>query len=137
MNNNLKSTPIIFFDGVCNLCNHSVQFILKNDSQHFFRFASLQSAVASSMLKDKNISPEALDSIVYIYENKVYTESTAALQIAKHLDFPYQLLSVFMWVPSFIRDAVYRWIAKNRYKWFGRKEECWVPSEKVKKRFLE
>lgn len=127
---------IIFFDGVCNLCNGAVQFAIQRDDQDIFRFTSLQSDVATIELAKYGINPNQLNSIVLLEDGKVYQQSTAALRIARKLNNPWPLLYAFIIVPRFIRDGVYRFIAKYRYKWFGKKESCWVPTADLKRKFL-
>jgi predicted DCC family thiol-disulfide oxidoreductase YuxK len=128
---------IILFDGVCNLCNSSVQFVIKHDANNKFKFAALQSEYAKNILAAHQINAEKLSSLVLIEDQKIYTESTGALRIAKNLGLPTSLLYVFIIIPPFIRNAVYKYIARNRYKWFGKKEECWIPTPALKNRFLE
>lgn len=126
---------IIFFDGVCNLCNRLVIFIIKRDRSRIFKFASLQSAKAEEMRiiqKDKT-----LNTIIFLNENKLYQKSSAVLHICKLLPFPWPLLFGFIIVPRFIRDSVYNFVADNRYKWFGKKDQCMVPSENIEDRFLK
>ncbi len=126
---------IIFFDGVCNLCNRLVIFIIKRDRSRIFKFASLQSAKAEEMRiiqKDKT-----LNTIIFFSENKLYQKSSAVLHICKLLPFPWPLLFGFIIVPRFIRDSVYNFVADNRYKWFGKKDQCMVPSENIEDRFLK
>jgi predicted DCC family thiol-disulfide oxidoreductase YuxK len=127
---------IILYDGVCNLCNSSVQFVIKHDRRGFFRFASLQSEMAATLLPTTADQREPLASVVYIFDGQVYTKSTAALKIARHLDGLWPALYIFIAVPKFIRDAVYNWIARNRYRWFGKQETCWMPTPELKHRFL-
>jgi predicted DCC family thiol-disulfide oxidoreductase YuxK len=129
--------PVIFFDGFCNLCNGSVQFVIKRDSDQIFRFASLQSNLAKEQLTLFNISPNALESFILVENNKVYQRSTAALRVARRLNGLWPLLYAFIIVPPFIRNAVYNYIAKNRYKWFGKQESCWVPTPELKSKFLD
>ncbi|MFD0940667.1 thiol-disulfide oxidoreductase DCC family protein [Pedobacter boryungensis] len=128
--------PVIFFDGVCNLCNGAVQFTIKRDSNNIFRFASLQSEYAAEKIAPFNITPENLDSFILLEDDKVYQRSTAALRVVKKLGGLWPLLYGFIIIPRFIRDAVYNYIAKNRYKWFGKQESCWVPTPDLKEKFL-
>lgn len=132
----MQKHPVIFFDGLCNLCNGAVQFIIKRDKKEVFRFASLQSGYAKEQLRGFNIQKDKPTSIVLLEDGQVFTESTAALKIAKRLAF-WSWVYVFIIVPAAIRDAVYRWIANNRYKWFGKKEKCWLPTPNVKRLFLD
>jgi len=127
---------IIFFDGVCNLCNSSVQFVLKHDKKHHFVFAALQSDVARDILLQYPTKITKKDSILLIQNNKIYSESTAALLIAKQFTGFWKVLQIFWIVPKFIRDSFYQFIAKNRYRWFGKKDVCMIPSMKIKNRFL-
>ena len=127
---------IILFDGVCNLCNASVQFVIRHDKSEQFIFASLQSDTGKRILSEHSLPESDLKSFILVEENKVYTRSSAALRVAKKLNGILPALYVFMLVPSFIRDGVYNVIAKNRYKWFGRKDECLLPSPELKARFL-
>jgi predicted DCC family thiol-disulfide oxidoreductase YuxK len=128
---------IVLFDGVCNLCNSSVQFILKRDKQKKFVFGSLQGSAGQLLLKKYNLPADNFHSFVLIEGEKVYTQSTAALRITKHLKRGWQLLFGFIIVPKFLRDAVYKWIARNRYKWFGKRDTCRVPTPEEKGRFLD
>ena len=128
--------PIVLFDGVCNLCNGSVQFILKRDPRGTFRFASLQSEAGRSLMAGHGLDPGALSSVVLIEDGRAFEESSAALRIARHLPGPWKLLRVFAVVPRPLRDAVYRWIARNRYRWFGKTETCWLPTPELRARFL-
>lgn len=127
---------IIFFDGVCNLCQQSVQFVLAHDKKGIFSFASLQSSFAEQTLIPYGISTVEMNTFILLENNKIYTRSTAALQVIKKLGGLWPLLYVFIIVPPFIRDAVYKWIARNRYRWFGKQESCWMPREEWKQRFL-
>ena len=127
---------LILFDGVCNLCESSVQFVLLRDKQAHFQFASLQSNFANKILTQHGLKISNFDSIVLIENGKVYQRSDAALRIAKQLLGGWKFLYVFIIVPRFIRDAVYNFIAKNRYRWFGKKEECMLPKQEWKQRFL-
>lgn len=127
---------IIFFDGVCNLCQQSVQFVLAHDKKGIFSFASLQSSFAEQTLMLYGISTVEMNTFILLENNKIYTRSTAALQVIKKLGGLWFLLYVFIIVPPFIRDAVYKWIARNRYRWFGKQESCWMPREEWKSRFL-
>lgn len=131
-----SNKAIIVFDGVCNLCNSSVQLILKHDIKHHFVFAALQSDVARDILLHYPEKITKKDSILLIQDNKIYSESTAALLIAKEFNGLWKLLQVFWVVPKFIRDLIYRFIAKNRYLWFGKKEVCMVPTKENLSRFL-
>ncbi|NQD66873.1 thiol-disulfide oxidoreductase DCC family protein [Bacillus haikouensis] len=127
---------IILFDGICNLCNSSVRFIIERDPKREFRFASLQSEVGMRYMKKYHI-PDTTDSIVLVMDGKVYVESTAALQIAARLRGPWRIFRMFLLIPKPVRDRVYKWIAKNRYNWFGRNESCMIPSKRNRDRFLE
>ena len=128
--------PVILFDGLCNLCNEAVQFTIERDKQNLFRFASLQSDYATEKIAPFNIVPQNLESFILLEDDKVYLRSTAALRVAKKLSGLWPLLYGFIIVPRFIRDAVYNYIAKNRYKWFGKQESCWVPTPELKSKFI-
>ncbi len=129
---------IILFDGVCNLCSASVQFIIKQDKYAQYKFASLQSEFAKNLLAAFGVKvAEVPQSILLVRGARLYSESSAALHIAQKLDGGYKLLPVFLIVPQCIRDFVYRWIARNRYKWFGKKDACMVATKALKDRFLD
>lgn len=127
---------IVFFDGVCNLCANSVQFIIKNDKNNIFQFASLQSEFAQKDLSNLEHLKD-LKTIVLKIDNQYFTESTAVLKIAKYLKFPYFLLFGLIILPPFIRNFIYRIVSKNRYQWFGKKTSCWLPTEELKSKFIE
>ena len=132
-----KNQKLILFDGVCNLCDASVQYVIKHDKNDRFRYAALQSEVGQQILKKYNIDRSKMDSILLYTPDKGITyKSTAALQIASQLGFPRNLMSVFLIVPAVIRNWVYDYIAKNRYKWYGKKEECMIPTPELKSKFL-
>lgn len=133
----LSQKKIVLFDGVCNLCSSSVQFILKRDKKNQFLFGSLQGNYGQGILRKYNLPADSFNSFMLLEGEKLYTKSSGALRMLKYLGGAWSLLYVFIIVPKFIRDGVYNWIAKNRYKWFGRKEECWLPSTEWKKRFLD
>ncbi|MBK5500188.1 MULTISPECIES: thiol-disulfide oxidoreductase DCC family protein [unclassified Peribacillus] len=127
---------VILFDGECNFCDSSVQFIIKRDPKGLFHFASLQSEAGQELLKKYDV-PANIDSIVLIEKDKAYYKSAAALRICRRLQGAWKMFYGFTIVPSFIRNIAYDFIAKNRYKWFGKKEEsCMLPSPSVRKRFL-
>lgn len=130
-----KEQHIIFFDGVCNLCNSSVQFIIKRDKKARFKFITLQSEKARELLMPFE-NPED-DSVLYLKNGKLYKGSSAALQICRKLNGLWPVLFIFILIPAFIRDAVYNWIARNRYRWFGKLDECMVPTEALRDRFLD
>ncbi len=130
-------SKIILFDGVCNLCNGAINFIIKRNSKANLKFASLQSDTGKQLLKEYNIDPLKTDSIVLIDSNKAFLKSDAALRIAKDLDDAYPLLYSFIIIPAFIRNSIYDLIARNRYKWFGKKESCMIPTPDLKSRFLD
>jgi predicted DCC family thiol-disulfide oxidoreductase YuxK len=132
----MASQQIILFDGVCNLCNDAVQFVIKHDPAAKFKFASLQSDYGQAKLKAFNLLSNNLNSFVYLDNGQAFTASTAALKVAKQLRGPVKLLYGFIIVPRFIRDAVYKLIARNRYQWFGKKNECMVPAPSLNNRFL-
>lgn len=134
-----KGKNLILFDGVCNLCNNSVQYVIKHDKKNLFMFAPLQSKVGISIIKEFNINTNKLDSILLFNpeSNIINHKSTAALRVASRLGFPTNILSVFLIVPVFIRNWVYDFIAKNRYKWYGKKDACMIPTPELKNKFLE
>lgn len=128
--------PVVLFDGVCNYCNSMVNFAIKKNKKKNLRFAPLQSEIGIAV-KAKYPVTNNVDSVILIENNKAYIHSTAALRICKHLSFPVLLLYGFIVIPSFIRNAVYKWVARNRYKWFGKKESCMIPTKEVKALFLD
>ncbi|WP_034339859.1 thiol-disulfide oxidoreductase DCC family protein [Deinococcus misasensis] len=132
----MQPEPIVLFDGVCNLCNNSVQFILLNERTQKLHFASLQSEVGQSLIAQHWKGANLPESVVLIEQDRIYVQSEAALRIAKHLKFPLSLLGLFVVVPRPIRDAVYDWIARNRYRWFGKQDHCMLPRPEWKSRFL-
>lgn len=131
--------PAVLFDGVCNLCNGAVQWLLERDTEGRLRYASLQSRAATSLLARSGVpDPSALpDSIVFIDEQGVHVRSTAALRIAAHLGFPYSLSKIAFLLPRFLRDGVYSFIARRRYRWFGRRDTCMIPAPEWADRFLD
>ena len=128
--------PQVLFDGVCNLCNGTVDFILKHDRKKQFRFASLQSKTGEKKMEEWNIEPE-MDSVILISNNKIYFESEAVLGISKLLPFPWNVMVIFKVIPVKLRDKIYRWIAKNRYRWFGKRKKCRIPSPEERIYFLD
>ncbi|MFP7493100.1 thiol-disulfide oxidoreductase DCC family protein [Terribacillus saccharophilus] len=131
----MDNDAIILFDGVCNLCNSSVQFIIKHDKNAYFKFASLQSDFGRNLRKEKQI-PDNVDSIIFVERGKVHMQSGAILRIARHLDGAWKLAAAALIIPRPIRDMLYRYVAKNRYRWFGRQNQCMLPSPDLKERFL-
>ncbi|WP_436515678.1 thiol-disulfide oxidoreductase DCC family protein [Ekhidna sp. To15] len=129
--------PVILFDGVCNLCDSSVQFIIKRDKKGKFDFASLQSVYAKEHLPSSFTKEEDLRSIILQQGNNIKVKSTAALTIAKNLSGLWPALYAFIIIPRFLRDWVYDIIAKNRYKWFGKKDQCMIPSPDLRSRFID
>lgn len=127
---------IILFDGNCNFCSGSVQFILKRDPHKYFRFASLQGDAAKKLLIKHGISEE-IDSFVVIDKDHCYIKSSAALQVCQHLGGFWRLVSIFRFVPRPLRDYVYDIVAKNRYKWFGERSSCLIPTPELRERFLD
>lgn len=128
--------PILFFDGVCNLCNTSIQRVIKADKKGVFRFASLQSETAKELLADSGLNPTELKSVILLHQDRFYTRSNAVLESVRLLGGAWSLLYIFIIVPPFIRNAIYDWIARNRYRWFGKKDACMIPSPELKSRFL-
>jgi predicted DCC family thiol-disulfide oxidoreductase YuxK len=129
--------PILLFDGVCTLCDHSVQFILDHEAAGTFRFASLQSAVGQSLLSRCALDPGALDSVVLVEEGQCFERSEAAWRVAARLDAPWRWVAVGRWIPRGLRDRVYDWVARNRYRWFGTREACRMPRPGEHERFLD
>ena len=127
---------IILFDGFCNLCDKSVQFIIDRDRNGTFHFASLQSDTGRKLLQKYQVTEE-VTSVVLVDNNTVYVQSDAALRICKHLTRPWNYLYLAIIIPKRVRDTVYRFIAKHRYRWFGKKNSCMLPTPEIKKRFLE
>jgi predicted DCC family thiol-disulfide oxidoreductase YuxK len=133
-----KHKKLILFDGVCNLCNSSVQFVIKHDKKNLFMFTPLQSNIGQQIIKEYQIDTKKVDSILlYSPETGIDYKSTAALKVAYALGFPNSMLSLFFIVPTSIRNWVYDYIAKNRYKWYGKKESCMIPTPKLKSKFLD
>ena len=133
-----QDKKIILFDGVCNLCNSSVQYVIKHDKKDVFRFVALQSELGKKILKHIGINPIHTDSIV-LYEPGIsyYYKSTAALHIAKGLSGIFTFATVFQILPTGLRDFVYDYVARNRYEWYGKKESCMIPTPELKAKFLE
>ena len=129
--------PILLFDGVCTLCDRSVQFILDHDSAEAFRFASLQSNVGRRLLESHSLDPDRLDSVVLVKGADVYERSEAAWRIAARLDAPWRWAAVGRWIPRVIRDWLYDGVAENRYRWFGTREACRMPRPGERERFLD
>ena len=127
--------PTILFDGECNLCNGFVDFVIRRDRAGRFQFAPLQSEFARRALAHGAPAP-ARDSVVLLESGRVYVESTAALRIFRRLSAGWPLLYALIVVPAFLRDAAYRWIARNRYRWFGRRPTCRVPGDGERGRFI-
>ena len=128
--------PILLFDGHCNLCNAWVHFIVKRDTEKIIRFASLQSKAGRQMLEKHKIEENYIESIVLFEEERFSVSSSAALRTLSYFDGWERHLIFLSVVPRSLRDLVYRFIAKNRYKWFGRREQCMVPTAELSKRFL-
>ncbi|MCJ0743918.1 thiol-disulfide oxidoreductase DCC family protein [Pedobacter montanisoli] len=127
---------VVFFDGECNLCNRSVQFIIKRDRKDCFSFASLQGETAKGMLADLGLSNGTNQSIILWENGRLYRQSDAALRIVKRLNGFWSLLYGFIIIPAFIRNPIYNYIARNRYKWFGKADHCLIPAPELKHKFL-
>ena len=132
----MEGKHIVLFDGVCNLCNGAVLFIIKRDKKDRFRFAALESDLGKELLARHNIDPSKIDSIVLISGDSAFAKAGAALRIAKYLTGLWPLLYSLVIIPKFIADAVYDFIARNRYKWFGKKDSCMIPTPELKSKFL-
>jgi len=130
------ASSVVLFDGVCNLCNAAVRFVIERDPSARFRFAPLDSAAARALLQTAPAPAALPDSIVLVDDEGVFTRSDAALRIARRLTFPWPLAYVFILVPRVLRDALYEWIARHRYSWFGRRDTCMVPTPELRERFL-
>lgn len=129
-------TPIVLFDGVCNFCNNMVNFAIRNDKKAKLRFTPLQSETGKKLLSDHKV-PLSVDTVVLVDNGKAYTYARAAIRISKYLDWPAKMLYAFIIIPPFISQPLYKWLGRNRYKWFGKKESCMVPTKEVRQRFLD
>ena len=127
------SQNIVFFDGVCNLCSNLVQWLIKRDKKGVLFYAPLQGETAKGVLMDEKWQKR--DSIVFYIDGKFYSKSSAVLKIFSQLGFPYSISVLFFVFPRFVRDFVYDWVAKNRYRWFGKKTECWLPDANLRSKF--
>lgn len=128
--------PLLLFDGHCNLCARSVQFVLKHERKGSqIHFASLQSPTGQQI--QEQYGEDLPDSLVLIQDEQIYTESTGFLVLCRHLKVPWSMLQIFRVVPSFLRDPIYRWVARNRYRWMGKRETCWMPRPEWNSRFID
>jgi predicted DCC family thiol-disulfide oxidoreductase YuxK len=141
----VKEHPVILFDGVCNFCNGAINFVLKQDKKGIFRFAPLQSEAGQKLLQQYNLSTKDFDSFVLIDDarpddpvgrGKVYKKSSASLQVMNKLPWYWKEMQILRIIPTIFRDAIYDFIARNRYKWFGKKEQCMIPTPEIRSRFL-
>lgn len=134
-----QKNKIILFDGICNLCNNAVQFVIEHDRKDTFRFAALQSTIGKKLMEERGIDSSQVDSIVLIEPGiAYYTKSTAALKIARSLGGAWGFTARFLgWIPEKIRDRIYDHVAKNRYRWYGKKDACMVPTAALRAKFLE
>ena len=128
---------IILFDGVCNLCNGAIQFVIKRDKKDVFRYAALQSEIGQQMVAERGIDTAKTDSIILIEPGVAYyTKSDAALEITREFGGLWSVLTIFQWIPRSFRNVIYDFVARNRYKWFGKKEQCMVPTPELQAKFL-
>jgi len=130
-------SAIVLFDGVCNLCNGAVAFIIARDRRAQFGFASLQSDAGRRLLRELSGDDALPDTFVLVEDGRMFTQSTAALRIARRLGFPWSLAALLTVLPRAIRDGAYRLVARNRYRWFGKRETCMMPTADLRRRFLE
>ena len=131
-----ESHPVVLFDGVCNLCNATVNWIIARDRKGLFRFAALQSPAGERLQREHGLDPTALDTLVLVEGGRTYRKSSAGLRIVRRLCWPWPILYGLIAVPAFMRDFAYGWFARRRYRWFGRKDECMTPAPEVRERFL-
>ena len=132
----MTEQPIILFDGVCNFCNSAVNFTLKRNKKANIMFAPMQSGAGAKILQQYNLDQNDMKSFIFIDNGVVYKQSTGALRVCKYLSGLWPICYGLIIIPKFIRDGIYNWIAKNRYKWFGQKQACMIPTPEVKARFL-
>ena len=134
-----ENKKIVLFDGVCNLCNGAVVYIIKRDKNDVFRFAALQSDIGQKLINERNIDTSKIDSIILIEPGiAYYTKSSAAIKIMNEFGGLWRVMNVFNYLlPTSIRDIIYDFIAKNRYKWFGKQESCMIPTPELKAKFLD
>jgi predicted DCC family thiol-disulfide oxidoreductase YuxK len=130
------NNPVILFDGVCNFCNSAINFVLKQDKKGVFRFAPLQSEAGRQLLHQYDLSIQEFDSFVLIDNGRVYKKSAASLRVMHHLPWYWKELQILRIIPTIFRDAIYDFIARNRYKWFGKKDQCMIPTPEMKGKFL-
>jgi len=132
-----QPNKLVLFDGVCNFCNFWIRFALKRDRKGKLTFGSLQGETAQRLLPQYGIDPAVITSVIFIENGIAYQESTAALKVCRHLSGGWKLLYAFIIIPTFMRDVIYKWIAKNRYKWFGKQESCMLPTAEQRARFVD
>ena len=132
----MRENNVVIFDGVCNLCNWSVQFIIKHDPKAIFKLTSLQSEFGTALAKEHGLSSENPESVLLLKDGELLSKSAAALAIVTELNGIWKLLVIFRLIPQNIRDSIYDWIANNRYYWFGKRDKCMVPTEGIKERFI-
>lgn len=132
----MRQQPVLLFDGICNLCNGAVNFVIERDKKAVLKFAPLQSEEAKKLLEKLDLSLNEMKSFILIENKKSYLKSTAVLRVCRYLKDPWPLMYGFIIVPKFIRDGIYTWIARNRYRWFGKKETCMIPTPELRERFL-
>src|SRR5215204_4269440 len=132
----VEQHPVILFDGICNFCNGVIHFVIRQDKKGRFRFTTLQSGRGQQLLQHYGLSQLHFDSFILIENGKVYMRSAAALKLSNKLPWYWKWTQILWIVPPFIRNAFYDLIARNRYKWFGRKEQCMVPAPELRSRFL-
>lgn len=132
----MKGQSIILFDGVCNFCNSTINFLMKQDTNGAFKFAALQSPAGQQILEQYQLPRENFESFLLIENGKVYKSSSAGLRLYNKLPWYWKWTQVFWIVPPFIRNGIYNFIARNRYKWFGKREQCMIPTPEMRSRFL-
>ncbi|MCP4140669.1 MAG: DUF393 domain-containing protein [Chloroflexi bacterium] len=132
----MTENNIIIFDGVCNLCNWSVQFIIKRDPNAVFKFASLQSEFGTTIIQKYGLSSENQESLLLLRNGELLSKSSATLAIAAKLNGAWKFFPVFRFIPQNIRDKIYDWVATNRYRWFGKRDKCMIATEEIEERFI-
>lgn len=132
----MEDSAIVLFDGVCNLCSASVRFMIRRDPAGRLRFATLQSATGQGLLERHHLPTDTMETFVVVAGDRCYTRSDAAVEVARRLRSPWPMMVVFRVVPRALRDAVYSWVARHRYRWFGKADRCMVPTGNLLERFL-